>query len=321
MHKRAAPFLLVPCMLLLCVAGAIRAQTPDEPPFTLKQVGPNAWAAINNPKAKAQGAANAGFIIGDDGVAVIDTFVSSEAANHLLAEIRKLTKLPVKFAINTHYHADHVAGNRVFVDAGAAVVAQRNVRDWIHPENLKLLGDAPKPELKAFIESLVAPTVSYEQAVILHLGAREIQVRSFPGHTGGDSVVVISDARTVFAGDLFWRNFLPNTIDASTKPWIATLETLAKNHPGYTFVPGHGDLGNAQDVTAFREYLATLQKLVADARASGRSGDAVTEAVMPVLAEKYGQWEFFEYLAPRNIVEADAELSGKKRIPRARPAK
>jgi glyoxylase-like metal-dependent hydrolase (beta-lactamase superfamily II) len=260
-------------------------------------------------------------VIGDDGVAVIYTFVSREAATHLLAEIRRLTKLPVKFAIITHYHADHVAGNAVFVEAGAAVVAHRNVRDWIHAENLRLLGDTPKPELKTFIESFVAPTVTYEQAITLYLGSREIQVRSFPGHTGGDSVVLIPDAKTVFAGDLFWRNTFPNTIDASTKAWIAALDTLAKNGIGYTFVPGHGDVGNAQDVTAFRDYLTTLQKLVADARASGKTGDALTEAVMPALAEKYGQWEYFKYLAPRNIVEADLEPSGKKRIPQPRSVK
>jgi cyclase len=151
--------------------------------------------------------------------------------------------------------------------------------------------------------------------VDLHLGSRVIQVRSFPGHTGGDSVVLVPDARTAFAGDLFWRNMSPNLIDASTKPWIDTLDTLAKNEAGYMFVPGHGDVGNAQDVGAFRDYLSTLQKLVADARAQGKSGDALTDAVLPALAAKYGQWDFFKFLAPRNIAEMDAELSGKKRVP------
>jgi hypothetical protein len=80
-------------------------------------------------------------------------------------------------------------------------------------------------------------------------------------------------------------------------------------------VPGHGDVGNAQDVGAFRDYLVTLQKLVADARTQGKSGDAVTEIVLPALTAKYGTWDFFKFLAPRNILEMDAELSGKKRVP------
>jgi len=89
-----------------------------------------------------------GFVIGDDGVAVIDTSASADAdgqfgtepAKQLLAAIRTLTKLPVRFVINTHYHLDHVGANAVFVDAGAMVLAHRNVRRWIHSENLRMFG-------------------------------------------------------------------------------------------------------------------------------------------------------------------------------------
>ena len=179
-----------------------------------------------------------------------------------------------------------------------------------------MLGDNPKPELKTFVEQLVAPTVSYTDAVDLYLGSRAVHIRSFPGHTGGDSVVIVPDAKVVFGGDLVWRNFVPNTVDASTKPWMATLGAFAGTYPDYTFVPGHGGLATAQDVTAFRDYLATLQKLVADARAGGKSGDALTQVVLPTLTKQYGHWDGFAYLAPLNIAQADAELSVTKRVPR-----
>jgi glyoxylase-like metal-dependent hydrolase (beta-lactamase superfamily II) len=295
--------------------GAFGTQSAVAVPFTLKSVGPNVWAAIAAPASAAAGG-NAGFVIGEDGVAVIDTFATGEAAQQLLTEIRKLTTLPVKFVINTHYHMDHVAGNRVFEEVGAVAIAHRNVRRWVKPENLKFFGPTPTPPQKAMIDALTTPAMGYEGIVDLHLGARQIQVRSLPGHTGGDSVVLIPDAKTAFAGDLFWRNTLPNTIDASTPSWIATLDTLAKDTGPYTYVPGHGDVGTTQDVTAFRDYLATLQKLVAAAQAQGKTGDAVVETVMPDLKAKYGQWDFFQFLSTPNIREADAELSGKKRIPR-----
>ncbi len=304
------------CALVLCVTEATCAHAPADPLFALKHIGPNAWAAIDDPNAKQRAGANAGFVIGDDGVVVIDTFASADAAKQLLAEIRKLTKLPIRFVINTHYHPDHVAGNSVFVEGGAVVLAQRNVRGWI----LKLLR-AIKPEQKSLVEGITLPMVVYDQAVDLYLGSREIHVRSLPGHTGGDSVVLIPDAKIAFGGDLFWRNTLPNLVDASTKPWVETLEVLAKIEPGYTFVPGHGDVGNAQDVVAFREYLATLRKLVSDAQAQGKSGDALAEAVMPALTEKYGQWVFFKDLAKPNILDTDAELRGKKRVPQAEMGK
>jgi len=303
--------------IALCFAWTGCAQQRPEPPFTLTQIGTNVWAAIDNPKAATPASANAGFVIGDDGVVVIDTFFSEEAATQLLAEIQQRTKLPVKYVINTHYHIDHVAGNGVFAKTGAAILAQRNVRGWIHSENLRLLGDFLTPELKAQTDSIVAPTVDYEDATNLYLGSRAIQVRSFLGHTGGDSIVVVPDAKVVFLGDLFWRNMLPTLIDASTKPWVETLDAIAAmNEPGYTFVPGHGDPGSATDVAAFREYLTTLRALVADARAQGKTGDdALAQSIVPKLKEKFGQWEFAEPVAKSNVLETDAEMRGAKRIP------
>ncbi len=303
--------------------GLLCATSAQELPFTLKQVGPNVWAAISNPKSSAAAWANTGFVIGDDGVAVIDTTASvdadgnfsTEPAKQLLAAIRKLTVLPVKFVINTHYHFDHLGANGVFADGGATVLAHRNVSGWIHSENLIMLGKDIKPQHRAFIGALVTPVFTYDQPVDLYLGTRQIRIHPLPGHTGGDSVVLIPDAKVVFAGDLFWSNMLPNLIDASTGPWIDTLDTLTTSYAGATFVPGHGEVGSGKDVAAFREYLATLRKLVADARVQKKSGDALTDSVMQVLSEKYKRWDGFEYLAKPNILQTDAELSGNKRTP------
>ena len=55
------------CILILGVSGAIKAQDATELPITLKQVGPNVWAAISNPKSKVAAGANTGFVIGTDG--------------------------------------------------------------------------------------------------------------------------------------------------------------------------------------------------------------------------------------------------------------
>ena len=305
-------------VFLLSVTCARPAPDSVERAFRLQQVGPNAWAAIDNWQAKAPASANAGFVIGDDGVAVIDTLGNEDAARQLLAEIRRLTELPVKFVINTHYHLDHVAGNRVFVDAGAVVLAHRNVRNWIRTENLRLLGKDLTPQWKTTIEAFLAPHVVYQEAMSLYLGSREIRLLSLPGHTGGDSVVVVPDAKVAFAGDLFWRNIVPNMMDGSTKPWIDTLDILVKSNAAHTFVSGHGEVGNAEDVAAFRGYLETLLTLVTAAQAQGRSGNALLDAVLPALAERYGQWDFFKGLAERSITDMDAELSGKKRIPEAR---
>ena len=320
MRKRLS---LASCLVALGASCTTGTPAPTEPSFTLKPVGPNVWAAISNPRSSGSAGANTGFVIGDDGVAVIDASMDvdadgtlrTETAREVLAAIRTITQLPVRFVINTHHHLDHVGGNAVFVDAGATVLAHRNVRRWIHSEHLRLLNNDTTPQTKAFMEALRAPTATYDQGVELHLGSRTIRVQSFPGHTGGDSVVVIPDAKVVFAGDLFWREMVPTLVDASTTPLIDTLDTLAKNDPGATFVPGHGNVGDAKDVAAFREYLATLRKLVSEAQAVGKSGETLVDEVMSGLRDRYSRWDGFDYAARPNILETDAELRGEKRLP------
>jgi cyclase len=304
--------------IILAIAAARTthaAQTPASPSltFTLKPLDKNVYAAIDD--AKGDAGANAGFVIGDDGVAVIDTFENPEASKQMLAEIRKLTQLPIKFVINTHYHIDHVAGNSLFQQNGAVVFAQRNVRTWIYTENLKFFGKDIKPEQRKMVETLGAPDAVYDTGVSLFLGSRRIDVRVFPGHTGGDSVVFIPDANVVFTGDLFWRNTLPNLIDATTSAWIPTLNSVVAIAPDATYVPGHGDVGNAGDVKKFRDYLAFLRETIAPAVQQNKSGDDLVNAVLPAVTEKYGKWDFFKFFAKPDILHTAAELRGDKKIP------
>jgi cyclase len=310
-------FCILSLPILFLFTAATYAQSSAQPsnslPFTLKTLGHNIYAAIDD--AKGDAGANSGFVIGDDSVLVVDTFENPGAARLLLAEIRKLTQLPVKFVVNTHYHVDHVAGNAVFAKEGAVILAHRNVRAWIHTENLKFFGKDVKPEEKAMVEGLLSPQIVYDSEVEINLGSRRIRVRAFSGHTGGDSVVTILDARVVFCGDLFWNKTLPNLIDASTDLWIDTLPKLAGESPQGIFVPGHGDVGHASDVDAFRGYLTDLRALVAAPVKEGKSGNALVNAVLPRLTEKYGKWNFFEDFAKTDILNTGSELRGDKKFP------
>jgi glyoxylase-like metal-dependent hydrolase (beta-lactamase superfamily II) len=301
-------------VLLVLVCG-VRAQetATDSLLFTIKPLGNNVFAAIAKPKSSA--GSNAGFVIGDDGVVVIDTFQDAAAARQLLAEIPKLTKLPVKFVVNTHYHLDHVTGNAVFAQAGAVIIAQKNVRGWIHTENLKFFGAGIKPEQKAWVDGLLSPNLVYDSAIELFLGSRRVVVRYFLGHTGGDSVVSVPDANVYFCGDLFWNKTLPNLIDASTEKWIASDLKMADEGPRATFVPGHGEVGAVTDVRAMAAYLTDLRAALAQPVKDGLRDDALLNAVLPKLKEKYGDWNYFDHFAKPNILDTAKELRGEKKIP------
>jgi glyoxylase-like metal-dependent hydrolase (beta-lactamase superfamily II) len=307
--------LLLSGVLLMISAASALARGPD---FTLHEVGEGIWAAISSDDGRAVG--NAGFVVGDEAVAVIDTFQDPEAARELLAEIRRVTKLPVRFVVNTHHHLDHVNGDDVFAAAGAAIVAHPNVRAWMRTENLRLMEAELTPALKKRVESLALPDVGYQgNGVDLYLGSRRIEVRFYPGHTGGDSVVLVPEAKVGFCGDLLWKDHLPNLIDATTEAWIDTLDELRSRFGAFTLIPGHGGLAHGGDVSTFRQYLVDLRAAVSQARAQGKNGGDLSNAVIPGLRTSYGKWAWFEDFSRLNIEQTAQELAGEKKVPVATP--
>lgn len=300
------------CALPFIVATADRLEESSRR-FSLVSAGNGVWAAIARPGDRAS-LGNAGFVIGAEAVLAVDAFATPEAARELLEEIGKKTPLPVRWLVNTHYHLDHVGGNEVFAKAGAVILAQENVRGWERTQNLKWRKEIT-PEDRAMLSRLVLPELTYHEGVSIWLGDRRVDVFSRPGHTGGDSVVSVPDARVLFGGDLVWKNTIPNLVDAKTDAWIDTLNGLLRDYPSATVVPGHGGMARPLDVRFFRDYLRGLRLAVARALEERRSGDALREFVKLELTARYGRWTYFEEFADANIAQTEAELTGTKAFP------
>jgi glyoxylase-like metal-dependent hydrolase (beta-lactamase superfamily II) len=309
--KRWAMALSVLCLLPLSTAAQSPPTAAQFLPFTLKQVGPGVYAAIGGPKAGS----NAGFVVGDDGVLVIDSFFYPEAATALLGEIRKVTSQPVRYLVNTHYHIDHVSGDAVFKAAGATIIAHRNVPGWIHSENLHLMGARITPELKQRIEALPLPDRTTDKPITLVLGERRIEVRPVDGHTGGDLMVEVPDAKVVFAGDILWNHRTPTIIDGTVSRWADSLARLEASSD-VVFVPGHGDVASRKDVADLRMFFADLIRLVTEGCAAGLSGDALVAAEAPKFKALHSDWPYMDQAAPDMVAQMDAELAGTKRVPR-----
>jgi cyclase len=308
----------VPESLTGLVLFALLGPAPVTPPpaapshFTLVPLGEGAYAAVARPGDRAS-VGNAGFVVGPDAVIVVDAFATPEAAGELSAGIRRLTPAPVRWVVNTHYHLDHVGGDRVFLKQGAVLLAHENARAWVRTENLKWR-DEIKPEEKAMLAGLALPDVTYRDGLTVWLKERRIEVLTRPGHTGGDSLVFFPAGNVVFTGDLFWKNTVPNLIDADTREWIRTLDGLLADHPASRFVPGHGEPGSALDVRFFRDYLVGLRSTVERALAEGKSGRALTEAVLPLLRKRWASWTWFDQFAEKNIEQTEQEITGKKKF-------
>jgi glyoxylase-like metal-dependent hydrolase (beta-lactamase superfamily II) len=312
-HARASLFVLA---LIFAIAGPAAAQTPAAPPFKLKEIGPGVYAALSG--------SNAGFIVGDDGVLVVDSFFEADTAKAMLSEIRKITPKPIRYVVNTHYHADHVSGDQVFKDAGAIIVTHRNVRAWIRPENLRMFGDVPDPVLKARLAQqmtqLPLPDLTTESPITIWLGTRRVDIRPVEGHTGGDLVVGVPDAKVLFCGDLLWH-MPPNTVDGNTSKWIATVRGFEQlpDAASMTFVPGHGDLETVRDVAIFRGYLTDLASLTAAGRKRGLKGEALVADVVPKLQASHTDYPTPTRVVSREVTFMEQELDGTKRVPQPAP--
>jgi glyoxylase-like metal-dependent hydrolase (beta-lactamase superfamily II) len=304
---------------LAVFATPTSAQSAAPLPFVLKQLGPGVYAAIDGPEHKA--GSNAGFVIGDDGVLVVDAFFTLDAARALVAEIHRLTPKPIRYVVNTHYHMDHTGGDQALRDAGAVIIAHRNVRGWVRTDNANLFGGQVPPELKARIEALPLPDLVTDKDLIVWLGGRKIVVQTVLGHTGGDLTIFVPDAKVLFCGDLLWRKIPPNLIDGSVREWAATDADFARmpDAAHTSYVPGHGDVADLKDVEDFRAYLLDLQRLVDAGRKAGLKDDALAQDVTPKLKALHPDWRIGDRAASSEIRYMDQELAGTKRRPIPQP--
>jgi cyclase len=337
--KLTAALLLTGSILALPFASARGEDAKPNDDFHLVKVGDGVYAAVANPGGLASG--NAGFIIGDDGAAVIDTFFTPVACEELIAAVGTETPRPIRFAVDTHDHLDHTGGNQVFAARNVPIFAHDNVMEWQTTKNLRFLPSAAdlqkrradaeakltatpreKTDDRAAIERqirrldamlsihLTNPTVTFGSGEVhLHLGKREVRLFTLPGHTGGDVLAYVPDADVLFTGDLVWRKTLPNLIDATVADWIKTLDLLLDRYPNAKFVAGHGEPGNAADVREFRGYLENLRDRVQKAIADGLTLDQAKEQL--TLPDAYKDFAIQSFAKP-NIESMYKELKGTK---------
>lgn len=297
-------------------SGAIAAPDTASPlPFVLRQVGPGVYAAIDGPEGKS--GSNAGFVIGDDAVLVIDSFYNPDAARALVGEIHKLTTKPIRYLVNTHYHIDHTAGDTVLRDAGAIIIAHRNERAWVRTQNGHIFGNRLTPALEQKIAALALPDITTRNRMTVWLGSRRVVIEPALGHTGGDLMVSVPDAHVLFCGDILWNHVSPNVIDGTVSDWTATLDSLraAPDATETIFVPGHGGVAGVKDVAALASYFRDLSALVLKERAAGLSGEALVKDALPKFTDEHADWTAFAHFAPLQLNYMDEELAGTKRLP------
>ena len=81
----------------------------------LQEIAPNVFAYIHG--GVGWDICNSGFIVGDDGVMVIDAMMVASMVRTYMQEIRRVTDKPIRYVVNTHHHVDHAFGNQFYLPA------------------------------------------------------------------------------------------------------------------------------------------------------------------------------------------------------------
>ena len=260
--------------ILLALVGSlgVRAQTPPE--MVARQVSPSAWyvqglSAAGSP-ANQNFISNAGFVVTTAGVVVIDALGSPALATRLLAEIAKVTLLPVTHVIVTHYHADHIYGLQVFQAQGARVVAHRAALNYLNSDTARQRMAVSRQDLAPWVDEqtrLVQADLWLDGPHELLLGGTRIQITPLgPAHTPEDLAVYLPQEKVLYTGDLVFRGRLPFVGQADSRRWIAALDELL-GFGAAVMVPGHGALSTTaqQDMRLTRDYLVYLRSVMGQA--------------------------------------------------------
>lgn len=217
---------------------------------------------------------NAGFVVTDDGVVVIDALGSPALADELIAEIRRVTAQPIRYVIVTHYHADHIYGLQAFKAAGATVIAHVQGKEYLYSDAAQRRLQSSRVDVAPWVNSqtrLVGADRWLDAAeTSLRAGGVDFVLRHVgPAHTAEDLVVFVPQRGVLFAGDLVFRGRIPFVGEADSRQWISSLQTLIDFKPTF-IVPGHGPLSDAPlaDLQLTRDYLVHLRKTMAEAAAN-----------------------------------------------------
>ena len=254
------------------------------------------------------GWSNAGLITSGDTSLLVDTLYDLRLTQEMLEAMAPITVgAPIDAAMNTHGNPDHCFGNELLPSATtiyASQAAAEEIRE-LSPELLVALKTAELPdELRAFVDHAFGPfefadvTVrppdsTFEDRLDLDVGGRTVSLIDLgPAHTGGDTIVHVPDAATVFTGDLLFIDGTP-MVWANLSNWIVACDRIL-DLDARVLVPGHGPVTDASGVRDVRRYLVYVRD---EARKRFDAGMSEEDAADDIDISDFADWREAERIA------------------------
>ena len=260
------------------------AAAPAPDPHKIEKVADNVYCIFGE-------GGNIGLVVTEHHAILIDDQFERLVPG-LLKIIKTVTDKPIKYLINTHHHGDHVGGNLALERQIQVIVAHTNVRHHMQLEQAKLESSkrGGLPEITLGESDPRVPAV-----LGINLEGTELHLAHFgAGHTDGDVLVGLPNAKVMHMGDLFFNGLTPY-IDLSSGGSLAGMilnvdAVLSFLPEGTKLIPGHGPVGTKKDLARFREFLGAVQKhVMASPEKTGKDLDASFD---------HKAWSDFHDLAP-----------------------
>ena len=258
--------------------------------YHIREINPHVFVWIADDVLDQEGdpkfnrAGNAGFIITQDGVVVVNTTNSPFNARALLYEIRQHTDLPVRYVINTGATPDVMLGNESFTDFKPDILATpeatsammhyrdefpaRLEDDWRFEVSMR--GVHPTPPNHTFINQTTVP-----------LSGQPIKVINLGDNTApGDAAVYLPQSKVLFLGNVFENEYIPRIGSANIDNWIKTLHKV-ESWDVDIYVPGHGQPAGKAQVLEFRHFLEWLSGQVRSGLQKGKTLEQLQNDLVP----------------------------------------
>ena len=295
-----------------------------EKKITFEQLSAHCWAYT------AEGDPNSGVIIGDKFIMVSDATATPDLARDLIARIRGVSSLPIKYVLLTHYHAVRVLGASAYAAEGATeVIASQGTYELIVERGAQDMQSEIDRFPRLFrgqesIPGLTWPTMvigdgkpGRQGSLTVDLGGVKVQIwHPGPGHTRGDTIAWVEQEKVLFSGDLVEYNAGVYTGDAHLEEWPATLAAL-RELKAEAIVPGRGEAmkGNA-DVNKALDYthrwVTTLFEAGKQAAAANMDLKAAMAHTRKAMDPVFGQVFIYEHCLPFDVSRAYDEAKGIK---------
>ena len=304
----------------LAMGNAAAQQANATPQQDFSKVEIDAVKVTDNLYMLVGAGGNVTVQFGPEGVLVVDTSYGPMSGK-ILAEIKKLSSLPIRYVINTHVHADHIGGNEAIAKAGRTRAGGNVVGDLgggataqaavIAHENVLNRMSMPAPGQQG-VPSAAWPTETFigtKKEMIFNNEAVQI-IHEEAAHTDGDSLVMFRRNDVIATGDLFTTVMYPFIDDANggtINGYVNALNAILDlavfnnvNEGGTMLVPGHGRLSDKQVVIEYRDMVTIVRDRIKEYVGRGMTLEQV-KAKKPTLDwdRRYGDG----FIKPEAFIE------------------